>query len=66
LSTENCRFKELVNFRSKAVAERLLRDSNISVGDISMRLGFTDPAAFCRAFRRWFKTTPRDYRQQFR
>jgi AraC-like DNA-binding protein len=66
LRAEDCRFKELVDSRSKAVAERLLRDSNIPVGDISTRLGFTDPAAFCRAFRRWFDTSPRDYRQQLR
>ena len=66
LRAENCRFKQLVERRSKEVAERLLRDSNLTVATISTRLGFSDPAAFCRAFRRWHETSPNALRRQLR
>lgn len=63
LRCEGTRFKELVETRSKSIAERLLRHSNIPVGTISSRLGFSDPASFSRAFRRWFATSPREFRK---
>ena len=66
LRNENCTFKALVESQSRALAERLLRDSNLSIASISSRVGFSDPAAFCRAFRRWFGTSAGDYRQKLR
>ena len=66
LRQEGLRFKQLVDMRSKAVAERLLAHSNIPIATVSRRLGYTDPATFSRAFRRWHGVTPRDYRNQCR
>ena len=66
LRAENCQFKDLVTQRSKDIAVRLLRDSSITVGEISARLGYTDPATFCRAFRRWFDASPREFRRRVR
>jgi len=62
LREEGFRFKEIVDSRSKALAERLLRHSNLPIATVSQRLGYSDPATFSRAFRRWFDTTPRDFR----
>lgn len=64
LRAEGKRFKEVVEDRSKAVAERMLRHSNIPIATVSRRLGYSDPATFSRAFRRWFGQTPREFRRQ--
>ncbi len=64
LHAEGWRFKELVESRSKAVAERLLCHGNIPIATISRRLGFSDPATFSRAFRRWFDQAPREFRKE--
>jgi AraC-like DNA-binding protein len=51
-----------------AIKEELLRDAAISglargeaVDDISARLGFSEPSAFRRAFKRWTGSTPTAY-----
>ncbi len=64
LQMEGFRFKELVESRSKEVAERHLRHSNIPIATVSRRLGYSDPATFSRACRRWFAKTPRDFRKE--
>jgi AraC-like DNA-binding protein len=66
LRLEGFRFKELVELRCKEVAKRHLRHSNIPIGTISPRLGFSDPATFSRACRRWFGKTPSDLRKETR
>jgi AraC-like DNA-binding protein len=66
LRIEGYRFKGLVESRSKEVAKRHLSHSNISIATISRRLGFSDPATFSRACRRWFDQTPRDIRNEVR
>ncbi len=66
LRREGSGFKPLVESRSKEIAERLLRHSHIPIATVSRRLGFSDPAVFTRAFRRWYATTPRDFRKEIR
>jgi AraC-like DNA-binding protein len=44
----------------------MLADTNMPVKDIAFRLGFSDPSAFSRAFRRWTGGAPASYRQQHR
>ncbi|MGW4159770.1 AraC family transcriptional regulator ligand-binding domain-containing protein [Streptomyces sp. NPDC004788] len=41
----------------------LTRDA-LSIEDLSQRLGFSEPSAFHRAFRRWTGSTPRAYQRQ--
>ncbi|WP_456696284.1 AraC family transcriptional regulator [Aeromicrobium sp. P5_D10] len=53
------------------IKQDVLRDAAITslvtgdetVADLSSRLGFSEPSAFHRAFRRWTGSTPRDYRR---
>jgi AraC-like DNA-binding protein len=40
-------------------AERLLLDGQIEMGEIALRLGFSDQSAFSRAFKRWTRMAPR-------
>ena len=49
-----------------ADAERLLMTSNISVHDLALKLGYTDPMYFSRRFREKFGNSPREYRKQKR
>jgi AraC-like DNA-binding protein len=41
-----------------------LKQGNVSVDDISARLGFSDRRAFTAAFKRWEGTTPKAWREQ--
>jgi len=43
---------------------RLLQANSRSIAEIAMRLGYTDPSHFSRAFRRWEGVCPRAYRVQ--
>ncbi len=47
-------------------AESLLIDGNMSVGDTAQRLGYTDPTAFSRAFRKWAGMSPAAFRRSKR
>ena len=40
-----------------------LRQGNVSIDDISARLGFSDRRAFTAAFKRWEGTTPKAWRE---
>ncbi|MDR3417550.1 MAG: AraC family transcriptional regulator [Nevskia sp.] len=44
---------------------RLMADPTLRMDEIACRVGYSDPANFTRAFRRWMGTTPSEFRQQF-
>jgi AraC-like DNA-binding protein len=43
-------------------AQRWVEQGTMSFGEIAFALGFSEPSAFHRAFKRWTGRTPRDYR----
>lgn len=43
-------------------AARLLREGNLSIGEVAQTVGFSDQSYFDRRFRERFKKTPREYR----
>jgi AraC-like DNA-binding protein len=49
----------------RTAALRHLEQSRLSIAEIAFVLGYSEPAALHRAFRRWHGATPRDYRAQF-
>jgi AraC-like DNA-binding protein len=46
------------------VAQQLLLDTGLSIGEIALALGYGEPSAFIRAFRRWTTKTPAAWRQE--
>ncbi len=57
-------FQELVDSTRRACAERYIRDRRLTLQEIGYLLGYSDVSNFFRAFRRWFHTTPAEYRRR--
>lgn len=54
--------RELEEVR-RSRAQELLRRPELSVAEVAFMLGYTNPRAFYRSFRRWTGRTPTDYRR---
>lgn len=63
LKAEGVTFAELLDGLRRRVALRLVRDEGLPVKEAAWRLGFSDPAAFSRAFKRWTGKSPRAMRR---
>jgi AraC-like DNA-binding protein len=59
LSERGVSYSDLLDSVRHARVAELLRTDDLSVAEIAARVGFADPSALFRAFRRWSGTTPR-------
>ncbi|HEY6597831.1 MAG TPA: AraC family transcriptional regulator, partial [Pseudomonadales bacterium] len=59
-------FGKLIDRHQMRRAEVLLRDREFSASEVAYQLGYSDPANFTRAFKRWFGETPGVYRERLR
>ena len=59
LKDEGVTFEDLLDKLRHRLALRYLREDRMSVKAASYRLGFSEPAAFSRAFKRWTGSSPR-------
>jgi AraC-like DNA-binding protein len=66
LRNEGLTFREVKEAVILELAKRALSETDIPVGDISDRLGYSEPSSFHRAFRRLSGATPIDFRRQHR
>jgi AraC-like DNA-binding protein len=64
LSEEGTSFDTLREEMRKQTAETFLADRTLSIGEVAFLLGFSEPGAFHRAFKRWHNTTPDAFRKQ--
>ncbi len=62
LAAEGTSFAALASAARRARATRLLGDPRLSCSEVAVLLGYAEPAAFFRAFRRWTGLTPRAWR----
>lgn len=51
-------YRQLLDECRRRQAEAYLRRKDLSVAEVSRRLGYSDPAHFVRAFRRWTGHVP--------
>ena|SRR6266446_3050760 len=63
LAAEGVAYKNLVDHARRDAAQRLLADRSLAVSEVGYLLGFSEPSAFHRAFRRWCGVTPIAYRK---
>ncbi|HEY9642687.1 MAG TPA: AraC family transcriptional regulator [Coleofasciculaceae cyanobacterium] len=62
LRAEGTSFQKLFDRTRQELALQHLKDPTAPINDIAFLLGFSDPSAFNRAFKRWTGKTPRSYR----
>jgi AraC-like DNA-binding protein len=62
-SEHGTRYSEILDELRKEVASRELFASELTIDEISYQTGFSQTAAFYRAFRRWFGCTPAEFRR---
>ncbi|WP_257170020.1 AraC family transcriptional regulator [Bradyrhizobium sp. SRS-191] len=66
LQQEHTSYRELIDDLRAQTAIRYIRDTRLTVETIAFLLGFSDPAAFRYAFRRWTNTAPNAFRRSVR
>lgn len=64
LNDEGTSFQDVLDETRKELALHYLRRTNISSGEISFLLGFSEPSSFFRAFQGWTGLTPERARAQ--
>ena len=62
LDAEGTSFQATVEGCRRALAERLLRQTQRPIAEVAFLTGFSEPSAFHRAFKRWTGETPSRYR----
>ncbi|UJR79159.1 AraC family transcriptional regulator [Sandaracinus amylolyticus] len=62
LKEEGVVFQELLEDTRRQLAEIYLREPRLAVYEVAMLVGYSEPSAFFRAFRRWTGRTPEQYR----
>ena len=65
LEREGCAFQEIKDEVRRAVAIEQLRRTQASVTTIAEQIGFQEPSAFHRAFKKWTGESPGRYRARF-
>lgn len=65
LQEEDSSYRSLLDQVREELASHYLRSSELSVEQIATTVGFSNTAAFTRAFKRWTEQTPQQYRQNF-
>lgn len=62
LKSEGVTFEEILDSKRRQLAIRYLGLERLTVKLAAYKLGFSDPAAFSRAFKRWTGTSPSEFR----
>ena len=57
-------FEALCDDARRQAAEMYLRKTTLTIAEVTYLLGYSEPTAFHRAFRRWYGTTPQAFRAQ--
>ena len=63
LAAEGVSFQQLLDDARKEAATRYICEPSLSICEIACLVGYSEPAPFHRAFKRWYGVTPDIYRQ---
>ena len=66
LEDEGTTFKDLLDDLRKSLSLRYVGSTDLGLSEIAFLLGFSQSAAFHRAFKRWTAQTPLEYRRSRR
>jgi len=66
LLDEGSTFRDLVEAIRVRTAPNHLADPDVSVSEVAFRLGYSEVSAFSRAFTRWYKVSPKRWRDGLR
>ncbi|HEX4446203.1 MAG TPA: helix-turn-helix domain-containing protein, partial [Polyangiaceae bacterium] len=64
LTEDGASYRAVLEDALATVATRMLGDSRRSIQETAHAMGFSDPTAFHRAFKRWTGMTPKEYREK--
>lgn len=64
LKEDGTTFQQVVDDTRLDVARSMLADPAVAIAEIGFMLGFSEPSAFHRAFRRWTGVTPGEFRRE--
>ena len=64
LAAEGAAYRSIVDNVRRARADVLLADASVSLAEVAFALGFSEHAAFSRAYRRWTGMSPIDARRR--
>lgn len=62
LEEEKTSFKMLLDETRKEMAEAYVKDKRLPMAEVAFLLGFSEASTFHRAFKRWTKRTPAEFR----
>jgi AraC-like DNA-binding protein len=62
LKEEGVTYEQVLDALRHKLALHFLSDKKVSVNETAYLVGFSDPAAFSRAFKRWTGKSPREVR----
>lgn len=63
LKAEGATFEDVLNGLRRRLAEAYLENDRVSVHEIALLVGYSEPAAFSRAYKRWTGLSPREARK---
>jgi AraC-like DNA-binding protein len=62
LADEQISYQRLLDDARKEAAGRYITESSLAIGEIAYLIGYSEPAPFHRAFKRWYGMTPDAFR----
>ena len=63
LAELNCNFRAILVELRRDLAEQYIMDNSLTLTEISLLLGFSEPSSFSRAFKNWTGKAPSEARQ---
>ena len=64
LSAEGISYQQIKDNLRSDLANKLLANRSLTIGEVARQLNFSEPRAFTRAFKQWSGLTPREYRTE--